>query len=375
MEREKDVSEASARGDLVAWYDAALREKYQNHRPSILFCVRTQLKRPALLTRTIQSIAAAQAMSIGLLDIHALIISDKEAETLETEVVRLQSLCPLLPLRGIATTIREKRYSRTDLLLQAVEQAKEDYIWFVDDDDFIYPHSIATVARYLPSGGGVMLTGSALRIDETWGNSEDVSVWTPSKAKRHSRLHGCDVYKLFSGDNYVHLSATIYPVRILQEQLAPMDMLGDYYEDYYLSLLTLSAPQAEVIPLDTLLSGYSIRGADNTVTETDRSHWNFSCATFLGEFLDKPHTGSPILWGLYNYVAPLHPWHPSMWGPEGRLPFFARLGMYVHYVWRIIRRMVLFPEDVPFLLQRAKDIYRHHGLRATISRAIGWVNR
>ncbi len=52
----------------------------------------------------------------------------------------------------IRHSVRSGRYSRTDLMLVAIEQASTDYIWFIDDDDYMLPGALAIAARSMLPG-------------------------------------------------------------------------------------------------------------------------------------------------------------------------------------------------------------------------------
>jgi hypothetical protein len=64
-----------------------------------------------------------------------------------------------------------------------------------------------------------------------------------------------------------------------------------------LLLAALSAPQAEVRPLEAAIAGVSFRGSSNTVNETDRAVWHYSYATFVQEILCE-RARNPFLWQL-----------------------------------------------------------------------------
>src|SRR5690606_28894916 len=113
-----------------------------------------------------------------------------------------------------------------------------------------------------------------------------------------NRTSGADITRSFLGDNFVPICGCIFPVRPLRRQLDGLAAEGDYYEDYFLLMLTLTAPTIELVILPTLISGISIRHNENTVAVTDRSHWNLSYATFIGELLDSGKAGSPALWQM-----------------------------------------------------------------------------
>ena len=177
---------------------------------------------------------------------------------------------------------------------------RTDYIWFIDDDDFVNAAAGPALARSLVAGAPLVVVASASKIQEKWQ-----APGTGGPIATGPRGNGGSVSgrPRLSGAARPQLGADLQydPAGALDEatdRAGPA--LGDYNEDYFLLLLALTSARVEVSLLDCELSSVSIRGTENTVTQKDRSGWHLSLATFLLEIMNNGEGNSPFLWQLSN---------------------------------------------------------------------------
>jgi len=268
------------RTDLVNLYDAALT-RTRARRPSLTICCRTQFKRPALLRRALDSFAVAVLSAAPQVDCRVAIITDAAQVPPEFDT-------PAADL--IRHTVRPGRYSRTDLMLAAIEQASTDYIWFIDDDDYMLPGALAIAVRSMLPGLPVLLTGNAVARNEPPGEAASPTfAW-------HYRAE--DVFRIFGGVNRVPVCAMILPVDLARRRLAGRQALGDYNEDYFVLLALLTTPGIEVVTMDFDLCGISFRGDESSAAEAHLERWHLSNSTVLLELFASEETNRPLLWQL-----------------------------------------------------------------------------
>ncbi len=298
---------AVSQKDVLDLYDRGLAQARKERRPSLTIVCRTQFQRLELLERACLSFSACHHYTADLIDLRVQLVTDQAAECAEPVLARLRSLYPLAALECLHHEIRPNRHSRTDLLLAAIEHAQTDYIWFIDDDDYIIPPAIPALARCLVSDAPVVVISSSLVMDEKWskrGFREDGigNALELADSNKSSRYQAARVFQILRGRNFIPNCSMILPVALLRERIKHKHALGDFNEDYYLLLLTLTSPRVEVCVLDTDLAVISIRGRENTVAQSDRSAWHHAYATFMLEILNNPEANSPFLWQQANVV-------------------------------------------------------------------------
>jgi glycosyltransferase involved in cell wall biosynthesis len=306
-----DYSYVSAPGsavsqqDVLNLYDRGLARARSQRRPSLTIACRTQFRRLELLERACLSFSACQHYGADLADLRVQLITDQAPECAEPILARLRAAYPLAAFECLYHEIRPNRHSRTDLLLAAIEQAQTDYIWFIDDDDYVIPPAIPALARCLVPDAPVIVISSSLVMDEKWSKrsfpQEDPSggleLIDSSKSLRYP---AAALFQILKGRNFIPNCSMILPVALMRERLKDKLALGDFNEDYYLLLLALTASRAEVCVLDTELAVISIRGRENTVAQSDRSGWHLAYATFMLEILNNQDANSPFLWQQAN---------------------------------------------------------------------------
>jgi hypothetical protein len=299
---------ATAQQDVLQLYDKCLELSRDAARPSLTICCRTQFQRLEMLERAVLSFSAFRQHSSALADVVVRLISDAPPDAVAPEVRRLQECYPGAALECWYHEIRPNRHSRTDLLLAAIERADTDYIWFIDDDDFVNAAMGPALARSLAAGQPLVIVASASKIQETWQvesgadrtGAKGAGRLELTRAEAVASYQAVHVFRILKGLNFVPICGMILPVPLMRERISKVRALGDYNEDYFLLLLALTASRVEVCLLNCELSSVSIRGEENTVTQKDRSGWNMSLATFLLEIMNNSDGNSPFLWQIAN---------------------------------------------------------------------------
>jgi len=269
----------------------------RGRRPYVPLCCRTQFGRPELLWRALASFTSAKIEARAHVDFEVRLLTDCEPAASVPHLDYFRREFPALALDCWHHTVRQPRHSRVDLILAAIERAESDYIWFVDDDDYVMPGALQSLARTLMPGDDVIVVADSLKVEETWAvppNEEGRTLIDSRFAGKFSRQN---LFRVLTGGNHIPICSILWPVRFMAGRLTGRKALGDYNEDYFVLLAALTAPRAEVRLLDATIAGVSFRGSDNTVNETDRAAWHYSYATFLQEILGEEGR-NPFLWQL-----------------------------------------------------------------------------
>ena len=164
---------------LLPLYDAALERARRQSVPSLVIVCRTQLDRPGTLTRAVRSFDSAAREAHGLADVSVRVVSDVSAEALAAQVRQLRDQAPSIDVGAWFFPVRSKQLSRIDLLLASVHKAQADFVWFVDDDDFLLPGALLAVARTLRRGKPQLIVGHSRIFDEVWRSDREVATSRP----------------------------------------------------------------------------------------------------------------------------------------------------------------------------------------------------
>lgn len=262
---------------------------------------RTRLQRPAMFERLVSSVAALNSSGTKPFRLKFFVLTNESQECLDEALQTVRRLAPDLDADGRRFEIRGSRFSRTDLMLHAFERIETTYIWFVDDDDFVFPQAIQYIAWALSSLRTPLIIGDCVVYEEEWDHSSGDCVLSREVYKRPGDLYP----HVFSGDNYIPVCGICYPREPMRKILQGAAADGDYSEDYYVLLKALTNASMDVLVIESSFAGISLRkgGSDNTVTQTDRSEWQLSYATFIGELMEPDDPGAPICWSMYKYFA------------------------------------------------------------------------
>ena len=210
---------------------------------SLTLCCRTQFGRPELLWRALASFSSAKIEARAYLDFEVRLITDCEPAVAAPHFEHFRREFPALELECWHHTVREPRHSRADLIFAAIERAQSDYIWFVDDDDYVMPGAAQALARTLMPGDDVIVIGDSLKVEETWEVPEREGRLALIDSRVAGKFSHQNLFRVLTGANHIPICSVLWPVRFMAAQLAARRALGDYNEDYFLLLAALSAPQ------------------------------------------------------------------------------------------------------------------------------------
>lgn len=281
--------------DILSCYDAALAAARRSAPLSLTVACRTQLNRPHLLQRALLSFAAAQVECPPSLSFRVALVSEQERGKLLAEVAQLKQLFPALEILPITANTRSRATSRVDHLLSAITEIDTDYLWFIDDDDFIMPGAVPALARILQPHAPVLAVGTCEVYEECW---EDGQL---KQAHPFGLFPSNRIFEVFSGENYVPICGMILPRPLAHERCSGVDAHGEYLEDYFVLMRVLTSSRIEVETIPNAIAGISLRGSENTVREATRVTWERSYAGFMSEIVRREDSSNPFLWQLSQF--------------------------------------------------------------------------
>ena len=269
---------------------------------SLTIACRTLFRRPALLTRAVRSFAVAAAR-VPRMRVEVLLLTTRtDLPEADAMLERLRAEHPGLSIR-LHRVVDDTRPSRTATMREAFHVSDTDYVWLVDDDDYIVADALENIAAQMPLVPGPIIVGDSVVLRETWGPAGEplqVEAWSPIK-----RYFGRDYLLCLGGSNHLPICSVVFPTAVIKAQSAGAAAVGDYNEDYFFICLALTATRGEVRVVDGLIACISLHGMGNAVTEEDRTKWHWDYATFTGELMSLPQAGSPLLWDLAaRYLPP-----------------------------------------------------------------------
>lgn len=280
------------RRDLLSCYDASLA-KLRKLRPiSLSIACRTLFNRPHLLERALLSFAAARTELPQGVAFKIFLVSDTNENKLNSELQIWRERFPALEIYGLLTQPRSRETSRVDNILTPISEINTDFIWFIDDDDFVMPGALASISRLLVPNAPILFIGSSEVLEESWSAEHLRDFHTIGG---HSSRH---VFDVFNGENFVPICGMILPAWLAKERCRDVQALGEYLEDYFVLMRVLTSPKIEVELIPTPIAGISLRGNENSVREKRRHTWNKSYAQFVGELVRDSESTNPLLWQM-----------------------------------------------------------------------------
>ena len=235
---------------------------------SVAIVVRTRFERKNLLNRTLTTIKAFMS-SIQCKSIYnCYIITDSSYENDE--------FCEFPVLK----TNKLFKDSRLFLIYKASNILKEEYIWFVDDDDWLFPNEADFLTKSIISSpnGSTFFVGcksfyEEFDTDQINSNCNKCGYFSPN-----------NFFKSISGNNYIPFSGMILQRNKIKEYFdLNKDSLNTvtYFEDFMLELYNFMDHDFFPICIDKVIVGISIRKTGNTITEKNRTIWNISISSVM----------------------------------------------------------------------------------------------
>ncbi len=267
--------------DYYGLIDKVVQNTYIERPKKIVTVVtRTMLGRMNQLFRLLDSIRIA-ALCCGdrLVLKVVLAVNNADPQTREANIETLLSKYADLDI-SVSDSANDKQYPRVYAMKNALSLIRDDssFVWFVDDDDFIYPEAIQHLPAFL-SDDSIFIGDSAI-FEEKWEEGKTF----PVKSKRVGTYKTDQYHECIMGDNKIPVCSIIYPVAVIKQIFEKFRFLGDYTEDYALYLV--ASCSCEIVSIPMLIAGISFHGA-NTILEKDRTHWHHSYTAFISEIVEK----------------------------------------------------------------------------------------
>lgn len=239
----------------------------------IAFVIRTQFREVPLLLRAVESTLAFAAATDNR-SIKTYVVTEHSGNDAVSQLPSSVSV--------IAVDYIPKSDSRNYLIKHAIKSIDEDFVLFLDDDDWVFPNEADYISNLL-----TCLPASAHLIVESQHFAEAIMIpgetdWRNSSLRPQRRFLSRDWPMNFTGNNYVPMCGAFYSRSIVFNQPKETFDKITYYEDYTVSMFALLNACSVFFSVPKLVSGISIRnvgsGVANTVNVVDRTKWNQSQA-------------------------------------------------------------------------------------------------
>ena len=275
--------------------------------PSIAVAVRTTASRPGLLRRNIVALSEAHEGSAAS---ELLIVSsDDRLDAAAAEATRDVNGIPLKTVH----VPDDGTPSRVAAMAAALSTATSEYVWFVDDDDWVTSNGLAIVRSALHAADRPIVVAASNAFRETWTDE------TLSESVLDRHYYPGEWYRAFTGWNFLPVCSVVMPRELALERLSVSPLLRDLGEDYAMQLLLFTAPGSTVAVADETIANVSVRtGADNVVTMTDRVPWFRDLASHASDLSRDPMASTQAFWALGRAIRDLP--YPTEPPPESDAP-------------------------------------------------------
>lgn len=234
--------------------------------PSFSIIVRTTFERPELLKRALASIYFSKCMSNAKIEV--LLVS----QSYEIYPRELDKVKDLLNIKKIRVDKGGEIPGRTINLIQGIKAAKNDYLFVLDDDDYVeqgfFDVLVKKISCSLP--GVVFFDSKVIKEDLIYKNNGAIEV---KSEKIVAHYLAKNALKLFGGANQIPVCGFAVQKEIARQFISEEVLRHDLSEDYIYLMGVLSLLPSMLI-LNKNLVNISIRdNGGNTVTAIDRSQW------------------------------------------------------------------------------------------------------
>ncbi len=246
------------------------RRKYDD--TSVAIIIRTQFKRNELLFRSILSIKSFIASSCNSHIFKCYIVTDDTSIDRDTYYD--------IPVICFRCDMQDSRFF---LVYKSLSVINTDYIWFVDDDDWLFPNE----AKILTDSILSFPKESTFYIGSGYFNEKNISYgnnsWKGNSRSEYVRFFNPqELLKSILGYNSIPFCGIIFPRKSILKKINDNIVTSiTYYEDYYVELSNMFLYDFFPVIIDRLFVGISIRESGNTITERDRTKWNISCSSMF----------------------------------------------------------------------------------------------
>lgn len=258
------------------------------HIPTVTIVVRTAGDRPHLLARALEAIDPVRAPGVEVIVVSNLPVGD----TLQL----LREIGWERTVTSVVSSAPSGLPGRTAAIVEAVDAAMTDYVWFVDDDDWVAPGAVETVVGAVHANDRPIVIGSVTAVEESWDDgdlvaSTTVRTWVPG-----------EWHRAFTGWNHLPNCAIVYPRQLAAARIGDIGLRHDLGEDYALQLGALTAPGATVVTTDRHLAFVSIRDEGTSVGMTDRVPWLRDTGSHISDLSRDPSASAISAWTLGRSV-------------------------------------------------------------------------
>ncbi len=255
----------------------------EKEKKTVFILIRTRLNRPNQIRRLLDSIEIANAYYCEAINITVILSVNNHAITNpEKNILELKKAYKNITFLSVISNEPSEYFPRVAAIksaLNLITKSKNNFIWIVDDDDFIYPDAFMNIP-FLLNNKGIFL-GNSFAFDEKW--DENSGATFPIESRKNMLFDTSLYYNFANGNNPVPICSIIFPAQTLKNIFNNYNLRGDYYEDYTLFILAQKNTSINHYPI--LIAGISYHGLSQTIN-TDINKWNSSYATFISEIVN-----------------------------------------------------------------------------------------
>lgn len=268
--------------------------------------VRTMFSRAHLLNRLLSSITRSLVSSVP---VQVVLSTDCEEAVAVNGFAKVKQHFPKLDLELACHEKGNSLHmaSRVRNLLFGAAAARFEYVWFMDDDDYVDPMACATLARQLYDGIRPIFFAAAGIHEEIWETRETKAVVSQT---RRLGSWGADGWRtLFSGVNKVPVCGVIAPKARVLAALSSLPLNYNLSEDYVMHMAILLEPDLPpIVEISEEMSHISMRDdQDTTMNVKDRAGWCGDIFGFLQELMYRSKDRDRTVLRLIAAVQPFSP--------------------------------------------------------------------
>jgi hypothetical protein len=255
-------------------------------RKRVAIVVRTQFRDLGLLRRTLETIKAFTIAAGEVTEFTPIVITDRPDR------------CPdfvhnYAKIRTVEVFDGDTRHR----LVKSAEAVDADFLWFVDDDDWLFPNEaerLGLIVNVCPP--------STLLFVDTQHFHESIDHRLGGISGNYSLnegryFHARDWRRSLSGDNHIPFCGMIVPHNAVRTLPARLVENALFYEDFALQLHALMDPSTTQIVVEKLFAGISVREKGNVITLADRTVWSKSLAEIVADLcMDGRYPNLFSLW-------------------------------------------------------------------------------
>jgi hypothetical protein len=252
----------------------------------VVIVVRTQFRDLALLRRALETVQAFAVAAGDATEFKPVVVTDRLADCPDF-VHRYASVVAVETEPGIDSRFR---------VIQCASGIDADFLWFVDDDDWLFPNE----AKRLGLVVNILPPNALLFIDTQWFH-ERIGSGGPTITGNYSIIAGRYFYARdwalsLSGENHIPFCGMIVPTQLVRALDPRLFERVVYYEDFAIQLSGLMSSATVQIVVEKLFSGISVRETGNSITVPDRTRWDKSYAEMIACLCPDPR--NPNLFSL-----------------------------------------------------------------------------